>query len=116
VGLAPKLLDEIAPGKEPGIDAPVSLALYLQFSCHNQNVVLYAIDGTITFDNLFSGDPNESVGAEKLTDASFDVRVADPRDALPDTPTLEWPEDRVSRLVGDFRFHFQRGKPGQPFP
>ncbi len=114
VGLPPKLLAEIAPGVPAGPTPPVSMALYLQFSCHNQNVVLYAVDGSITFDALFSGDPNESEGAEKLTDAYFDVTVADPRDALPGT--LDIPDDAKSPLVGWFRFHFQRGQPGQPFP
>ena len=117
VGLAPKLLAEIAPGKPQGPAPQVNLALYLQFSCHNQNIVLYAVSGTITFYELFSGDPNESVGAEKLTDAMFDVTIADPRDAVPDTGIpLEIPEDRTSPLTGFFRFHFQRGQPGQPFP
>ena len=114
VGLAPKLLNDIAPGKATGAPPPVSMALYLQFSCHNQNVVLYAVGGTITFNELFSGDPNESVGADKLTDATFDVIMADPRDAIPGT--LDIPDDKKSRVTGYFRFHFQRGQPGQPFP
>ena len=114
VGLPPKLLNEIAPGIPVGPPPPVSLALYLQFSCHSQNVVLYAVDGWISFDELFSGDPNESVGAEKLTDARFEVTVADPRNAVPGT--LSIPADLQATLSGWFRFHFQRGQPGQPFP
>lgn len=114
VGLAPQLVTEIAPGIDPGPPPLVSLALYLRFSCHNQNVTLYALDGTIVFEELFSGDPQETVGAEKLTQAAFDVRVADPRNALPGT--LDVPEELTSRLTGSFSFHFQRGQPGQPFP
>lgn len=114
VGLAPKLLNEIAPGTPFGAPPPVNLALYLQFSCHNQNVVLYAVEGTIVFDALFSGDPNETVGAEKFTDATFSVMVADPRNAIPGT--LDIPDEFKSPLEGWFRFHFQRGQPGQPFP
>ena len=115
VGLAPKLLNEIAPGvAAPGEEPAVNMALFLQFSCHNQNVVLYAVEGTITLDALFSGDPNETVGSEKLTDARFDVMVADPRDAVPGT--MEIPAEKMSPLTGWFRFHFQRGQPGQPFP
>ena len=114
VGLPPKLLKEIAPGVDFGAPPPVSLALYLQFSCHNQNVVLYAMEGSINFTELFSGDPNETVGAEKLNEAAFDVLVADPRDAVPGT--LEVPAELQSQLTGNFRFHFQRGQPGQPFP
>ena len=114
VGLSPQLIEDIAPGAPQSAPPPVSMALYLQVSCHNQNAVLYAIDGTITFDALFSGDPNEDVGAEKLTDASFDVTMADPRDALPGT--LDVPAEKSSRVAGRFKFHFQRGQPGQPFP
>lgn len=114
VGLAPQLKNEIAPNLPVEEPDPVSLALYLQFSCHNQNVVLYGIGGSIVFNELFSGDPNESVGAEKLTDATLDVVVADPRDAA--AGTLDIPEEKTSRLQGFFRFHFQRGQPSQPFP
>jgi len=114
VGVAPELWTEISPGSQPGAPPLVNLALYLQFSCHNQNVVLYAIDGVIVFDALFSGDPHESEGAEKLTEARFSVQVADPRHAIPGT--TEVPEQYVSDLEGYFRFHFLRGQPGQPFP
>ena len=114
VGLSPQLLNEIAPGVPVGEAPPVQLSLYLQFSCHNQNSVLYAVDGTITFEALFNGDPNESDGNKKLTVAKFDVLIADPRDA--DPGTLNIPDDKTSRLEGEFRFHFQRGQPGQPFP
>jgi hypothetical protein len=115
VGLPPQLLNEIAPGiTPPGPPPPVSIALYLQFSCHNQNSVLYAVSGTITFDELFNGDPNENAGSEKLTDARFDVMVADPRNALPGT--FDIPADKQSPVTGWFRFFFKRGQPGQPFP
>ena len=102
------------PGIDPGPPPPVSLALYLQFSCHNQNIVLYAVSGTITFNELFNGDPNETSGSEKLTDAVFDVVIADPRDAVPGT--LDIPDSRTSTLTGWFNFFFKRGQPGQPFP
>jgi hypothetical protein len=115
VGLPPKLLNEIAPGVATAQVPPdVSLALYLQFSCHNQNIVLYAVSGSIVFNSLFSGDPNEDEGEEKFTDAHFDVVVADPRDANP--TDLIVPPEKTSPLTGNFRFHFQRGQPGQPFP
>lgn len=118
VGLPNQLLDEISPGASAELfpDEPpeVSMALYLQFSCHNQNVVLYAVEGEIRFTSLFSGDPNETSGAEKLTEAEFDVMVADPRHA--DPATLVVPDDLKSPLTGNLKFHFQRGQPGQPFP
>jgi hypothetical protein len=42
------------------------------------------------------------------------VTVGDPRDAP--AGTTEIPADRISRVYGYMRFHFQRGQPGQPFP
>ncbi|MFZ9887694.1 MAG: hypothetical protein ACO3JL_09345 [Myxococcota bacterium] len=114
VGLAPQLLNTIAPGVATGATPRVGLVLSLQRSCPAENVALHAIDGSIVFSALFSGDPNETVGSEKLSDATFDVRVADPREA--DPGTLVVPPDRISRLTGRFRFHFQRGQPAQPFP
>lgn len=120
VGLPLQLLKEVDPSITNAPDPQVSLALYLQFSCHNQNIVLYAIDGTITFDALFSGDPNESEGSEKLTDARFEVTLADPRDAIlegtPRQGNISVPAEKTSTLNGWFRFNFQRGQPGQPFP
>lgn len=96
--------------------AIIHMSLYLQRSCHNQNIILYAVDGTITFKALFDGDPNETSAAEKLTDATFDVEVGD----LRDTPFGEYagnvPAGLRSRLTGSFRFYFERGQPGQPFP
>lgn len=94
----------------------VHMSLYLQRSCHNQNTILYAVDGTITFKALFSGDPNETSADQKLTDADFDVEVGD----LRDTPFGEYagnvPVGLRSRVYGSFRFYFERGQPGQPFP
>jgi hypothetical protein len=93
----------------------VHMALYLQQSCHNQNIVLHAVSGWIMFTSLFSGDPNEAVGADKLTEAVFSVMVGDPQDAPPDKPG-EIPLNRQTRLQGYFNFYFQRGQPAQPFP
>jgi hypothetical protein len=92
------------------------MALYLAESCHNQNVVLYGLSGTITFNALFSGDPTEKEGSEKYTDASFDVMVGDPRDAPTGGDATEVPADMQSHVTGFFRFYFERGQPGQPFP
>src|SRR5439155_15727100 len=66
-----------------GGQAPVvHMALYLQYSCHNQNTILYAVSGQITFASLFDGDPNEKNANAKYTDATFsDVSFGDPRDA-----------------------------------
>ena len=91
------------------------VALYLLQSCHNQNTVLYGVSGTVTFEELFSGDPNEDTGTDKLTEARFDVEVGDPREA-PRTGEDAGVIPRLSRVEGNFRFFFERGQPAQPFP
>lgn len=97
---------------------PVAMALYLQKSCHNQNLVLYAVSGSIRFNSLWSADPAEGSAAEKLIYASsFDIVVGDPRDAPTGVPVGpdSIPPEYTSRLTGHFRFYFERGKPAQPF-
>ncbi len=96
-------------------DPTVHVALYLLQSCHNQNTVLYGLSGTVTFTELFSGDPNEETGADKLTEARFDVLVGDPREAPRSGENAGVVPDQ-SRLEGEFRFFFERGQPAQPFP
>jgi hypothetical protein len=114
VGLPP----EVTPPGTPVVADPdppiVHVALYLQETCHRENVTLYATEGTITFDALFSGDLNEDEADEKRSEGRFDVVVGDPRDAPPGGGAI--PEDRRSPLSGSFRFYFQRGQPAQPFP
>jgi hypothetical protein len=95
----------------------VHMALYLERSCHNQNIVLYGISGTITFTSLFDGVPNETSAAKKLTDVSqFDVDFADLRDVPLGEYVTDVPPDLRSRVTGSFRFYFERGQPGQAFP
>jgi len=94
----------------------VHMALYLQRSCHNQNSILYAVSGKITFTALFNGDPNEKEAAEKLTEAIFEVKVGDLRDVPLGAYPRDIPTERQTTLKGCFRFYFERGQPGQPFP
>ena len=105
----------VAPPGQPLTGRPdplVSLSLYLHQTCHEQNSATYSVDGEITFNSLFSGDLNEEDSHDRLTDAVFDVRFADPRD-LVDAPD---PDKVTSANVhGEFRFFFQRGQPAQPF-
>ncbi len=61
-GLPPELL------ANPPI---VHMSLNLEHSCHNQNIVLQAVDGWASFNALFDGDPDETQAAAKLTDATF---------------------------------------------
>jgi hypothetical protein len=112
-------------GLPPGVSPPgvpvtydpepprVSLSLYLHDTCHTHNGTLHAIDGTITFDSLFSGDINESDADDKLTDAQFDAVFADPRHIAADGSV---DPARTSTVTGWFRFFFERGQPAQPFP
>jgi hypothetical protein len=110
-------LAPLATAEDGMEEAPlVHMALYLQQSCHNQNIVLHAVSGSILFKSLFSGDPNESVGVDKYTEAIFDVMMGDPQDAAPDAAPGDIPADKLTHLQGCFRFYFERGQPGQPFP
>jgi len=119
-----RLKQAIAVGMPPGVSPPgvpvvydadpppVSLSLYLHDSCHVQNGTVYSVGGTITFDSLWSGDPNEEDSNQRLTDATFDATFADPRLLVgpgADDPTF------LSHVRGHFRFFFQRGQPAQPF-
>jgi hypothetical protein len=69
---------------------------------------------TITFQSLFDGNEDESSAAERLTQASFDFYLADPRDACPGG--LGPPPPCRGHLKGSFQFYCARGRPGQPFP
>ena len=69
---------------------------------------------TITFRHLFNGNPDETVAAERLSEASFDVYLADPRDVCPGG--IGPPARCRGHLSGTMKFYFQRGRPGQPFP
>jgi hypothetical protein len=115
----------VTPPGSPAIPPPdlledppiVHMALFLHRSCHNQNTVLYAVSGTITFSSLFSGDPNESSAAEKLIDVTkVDIQVGDLRDVPLGAYPREIPCDLQSRIQGKFKFYFDRGQPAQPFP
>jgi hypothetical protein len=103
----------------PPADAAASIvhmSLYLNHSCHNENVALYGLDGYITFNALFDGDPTETSADQKLTDASFDVQFGDPQDAPPGQYAGNVPAGLQSRVTGKFRFYFEQGQPAQPFP
>lgn len=100
-----------------------SMNLYLHNSCRGQNAELFAVDGNVVFEKLFSGDPNEDNADDRITRGSFVAFVVDPRDALPRSstaadagPAYTYPADRTSRVEGDFNFVFHRGTPAQPFP
>lgn len=101
----------ITPDRDPPF---VHLSLYLNRMCHEENVTLYGIGGTITFHSIFNGVTSEPRASERLTEAEVSVIVADPRDQPPGGGPI--PEDRTSLLEGRFRFYFERGQPAQPFP
>lgn len=105
----------VAPPGYPVMGGPptlVSLSLYLHKTCHEQNSATYSVSGDITFNSIFSGDPNEKNTDARLTDASFAVKFADPRELV----EAEDPDAVTSDVVtGNFNFFFQRGQPAQPF-
>jgi hypothetical protein len=69
---------------------------------------------TMTFSNLFDGNAGESNAQERLTQASFDLYLADPREVCPGG--VGPPPRCRGHIQGSFRFYFQRGRPAQPFP
>lgn len=126
--------------KDPAV---VQLALYLQGSCRPEVPALYAVaeattnaDGscddttvtaalqcdatppsrksTITFQHLFNGDPEEPDADKRLSEATFDVYLADPRELCPGG--LGPAPPCRGHIQGSFRFYFERGKPAQAFP
>jgi hypothetical protein len=112
VGVTPPGFPVIATPNPP----KVSLALYLQETCHLQNASIYSVGGSITFQSIFSGDPNEDNAEDRLTQASFSVLFADPRKAKPGDSGLQFQNDVISQVDGWFDFYFQRGQPAQRFP
>jgi hypothetical protein len=88
----------------------VNLTLYLHDTCHLQNGAIYSIEGDITFQSIFSGDPSESNAEDRLTEATFSATFADPR------KLVESASAPTSLVSGDFSFYFQRGQPAQSFP
>ena len=69
---------------------------------------------TIVFNSLFDGNPSESDAQKRLTDATFDFYLADPREV--GSGGLGPPPPCRGHLAGQFHFYFQRGRPAQPFP
>jgi hypothetical protein len=67
----------------------------------------------MTFYSLFDGNPDESNAQQRLTDATFDLYLADPRDICPGG--VGPPPRCQGHLTGYFRFYFERGSPAQPF-
>ncbi len=124
--------------------APASASLFLQQTCRTQNTALYAVDralldengecfgeappectatsvpdtriGTskITFTKLFNGVIDEPDAADRLIEGSFDFFLVDPREIC--FGAAGAPPRCRGHLTGDFRFYFQRGRPGQAFP
>jgi hypothetical protein len=124
VGFQVALPAGVNPPGSPAVPPPdlindpplVHMALYLHRSCHNQNTVLYAVEGKVCFARLFSGDPNERTGDNKLTNALFKIQVGDIRDVPLGAYPREIPRELQTTVRGWFRFYFERGQPAQPFP
>ncbi len=109
------LPEGVAPPGQPLTGEPgplVSLSLYLHQTCHEQNSATYSVSGDITFNSIFSGDPNEEDSDARYTDAIFDVKFADPRELVGAADAVQVTSSNVH---GEFKFFFQRGQPAQPF-
>lgn len=100
----------IVPVDEPPL---VALTLFLNDSCHEQDVSLHAFAGTVTFSELWNNEGGAK-RSERFIAATFSVRVIDPRE-LPASGGEPAP-GAGSELEGDFRFLYRRGQPAQPFP
>jgi hypothetical protein len=75
--------------------------------------VVKTASSTITFQALFDGNPYESNAAQRLTQATFDAYLGDPRDGCPGG--LGPPPPCRGHIQGSFSFYFERGQPAQPF-
>ena len=68
----------------------------------------------INFTALFDGNPDESDAQKRLTQATFEFFLADPREVCPGG--FGPPPRCRGHLTGNFKFYFERGQPAQPFP
>jgi hypothetical protein len=64
--------------------------------------------------HLFNGNAEEVNATERLSQGTFHVYLADPREVCPGG--VGPPPPCRGYLEGEFRFIFQRGRPAQPFP
>jgi hypothetical protein len=69
---------------------------------------------TITFQSLFDNDESEPRADNRLNQGTFDVYLADPREAC--AGGIGPPPPCRGHLTGAFKFYFERGRPAQPFP
>jgi hypothetical protein len=122
VGLPPGVSPPGYPIREVPEFVDVSGALYLNNSCNPENANLFTIGGWVSFEKLFSGDPNENNADDRQTVGNFELLLIDPRQAEPlpaadeTGVTYRFPEEFTSTLSGNFSFVFHRGTPAQPFP
>jgi hypothetical protein len=68
----------------------------------------------INFQSLFDGNPAEANAQKRLTQATFELFLADPREIC--AGGLGPPPRCRGNLKGSFKFYFERGQPAQPFP
>ncbi len=68
----------------------------------------------IRFRSLADANPDEGNAADRLTDADFELYLADPREICPGG--LGPPPPCRGYVAGSFKFYFDRGRPAQAFP
>ncbi len=69
---------------------------------------------TMTFTSLFDGNTDDVAAGPRLNQGTFNVYLADPREACPGG--LGPPPPCRGHLQGSFKFYFENGQPLQPFP
>jgi hypothetical protein len=68
----------------------------------------------ILFRSLADANPDEGNAEDRLTDADFELFLADPREICPGG--LGPPPPCRGHVSGTFKFYFDRGRPAQAFP
>ncbi|MDP8999559.1 MAG: hypothetical protein M3O46_05550, partial [Myxococcota bacterium] len=106
----------LAGGVDPPLcgDAGLDAALDASTIADDAGAPASTALSTMTFHSLFDGDVNESNAQQRLTDADFDIYLANPREIS--AGGLGPPPPCRGHIKGRFRFYFQRGRPAQPFP
>jgi hypothetical protein len=68
----------------------------------------------ISFTSIFNNNVEESRADNRRNEGKFELYLADPRELCPGG--IGPPPPCRGHIQGDFKFYFERGRPGQPFP
>ncbi len=107
-------LDAVTTNPDGHCDQPDGGDPPLNSGCDGASSPGVVRSSTIVFNALFDGNPDESNTADLLSDGTFHLFLADPREVCPGG--MGPPPPCRGELTGNFHFYFQRGRPAQPFP